>query len=117
MYFRWAQGPVQGECKSCHTLQVDGVEQLVSGEGPPDFRLPATLQQYVEHGGCLFKVRGMYCLKFQRVTFIHTRRAALVVNIECSRFLISYADQHVLCLCQSIRQKQQIRHAPARCML
>ena len=39
-------------------LQVDGVEQLVSGEGPPDFRLPATLQQYVEHGGCLFKVKG-----------------------------------------------------------
>ena len=39
-----------------HTVQVEGVEQLVSGEGPPDFRLPATLQQYVEHGGCLFKV-------------------------------------------------------------
>ncbi|CAL5227409.1 g10367 [Coccomyxa viridis] len=36
--------------------EVDGVEQLVSGEGPSDFRLPATLQQYVEHGGCLFKV-------------------------------------------------------------
>ncbi len=38
------------------SMQVDGVEQLVSGEGPSDFRLPATLQQYVEHGGCLFKV-------------------------------------------------------------
>lgn len=60
---------MQGEFKSCHTLQVDGVEQLVSGKGPPDFRLPATLQQYVEHGGCLFKVRVMYCLKLQRGTF------------------------------------------------
>ena len=66
MYFRWVQGPVQGGCvKAAHTLQVDGVEQLVSGKGPPDFRLPATLQQYVEHGGCLFKVRGMHCPKFE----------------------------------------------------
>ncbi len=37
-------------------LQVEGVEQLVSGEGPSGFGLPAMLQQYVEHGGCLFKV-------------------------------------------------------------
>jgi hypothetical protein len=36
--------------------QVEGVEQLVSGEGPRGFGLPAMLQQYVEHGGCLFKV-------------------------------------------------------------
>ncbi|BDA40908.1 Inositol-tetrakisphosphate 1-kinase 5 [Coccomyxa sp. Obi] len=36
--------------------QVEGVEQLVSGEGPSGFGLPAMLQQYVEHGGCLFKV-------------------------------------------------------------
>ena len=45
----------------CSAVQVEGVEQLVSGEGPPGFRLPATLQQYVEHGGCLFKVRGLPC--------------------------------------------------------
>ena len=38
-------------------LQMEGVEQLVSGEGPSGFGLPAMLQQYVEHGGCLFKVR------------------------------------------------------------
>lgn len=37
--------------------QVEGVEQLVSGEGPASFGLPAMLQQYVEHGGCLFKAR------------------------------------------------------------
>lgn len=37
-------------------LQVEGVEQLVSGGGPRGFGLPAMLQQYVEHGGCLFKV-------------------------------------------------------------
>ena len=37
-------------------LQVEGVEQLVCGEGPSGFGLPAMLQQYVEHGGCLFKV-------------------------------------------------------------
>lgn len=40
-----------------HTAQVEGVEQLVSGEGPRGFGLPAMLQQYVEHGGCLFKVK------------------------------------------------------------
>lgn len=109
---------MQGGSKSCHTLQVDGVEQLVSGKGPPDFRLPATLQQYVEHGGCLFKVRVMYCLKFQRGTSILTRRAVLVVNTECSRFLIgcmliNTCFVHV----KSIKPKQHIRHAPARCML
>lgn len=34
-----------------------GLAQLVEGRGPRAFPLPVMLQQYVEHGGCLFKVR------------------------------------------------------------
>ncbi len=44
---------------------MEGVEQLVSGEGPSGFGLPAMLQQYVEHGGCLFKVCLCPVLEFQ----------------------------------------------------
>ena len=46
------------QCAAVFALQMEGVEQLVSGEGPSGFGLPAMLQQYVEHGGCLFKVRA-----------------------------------------------------------
>ena len=60
----------------CSAVQVEGVEQLVSGEGPPGFRLPATLQQYVEHGGCLFKVKQLPC-KHNRVGML-----ALVPDLE-----------------------------------
>jgi len=34
-----------------------GLAQLVGGRGPRGFCLPVMLQQYVEHGGCLFKAR------------------------------------------------------------
>ncbi|KAK9822224.1 hypothetical protein WJX81_000985 [Elliptochloris bilobata] len=33
-----------------------GLVQLVEGRGLRGFRLPVMLQQYVEHGGCLFKI-------------------------------------------------------------
>ena len=52
----WADGR-----DGAHGLAVvhdeGGLAQLVGGGGPRGIRLPVMLQQYVEHGGCLFKAR------------------------------------------------------------
>ena len=52
----WADGR-----DGAHGLAVihneGGLAQLVGGRGPRGIRLPVMLQQYVEHGGCLFKAR------------------------------------------------------------
>ena len=56
----WADGR-----DGAHGLAVvhdeGGLAQLVGGGGPRGIRLPVMLQQYVEHGGCLFKARLPAC--------------------------------------------------------
>ncbi len=51
----WADGR-----EGSHALAViateAGLQQLVEGRAGGDFGLPVLLQQYVPHGGCLFKV-------------------------------------------------------------
>ncbi len=53
----WADGR-----DGSHALAVLGTEaglqQLVEGQGAGGFGLPVLVQQYVDHGGCLFKVGG-----------------------------------------------------------
>lgn len=52
----WADGR-----EGSHALAVVGSEaglrQLVEGRAGEGFGLPVLVQEYVEHGGCLFKVR------------------------------------------------------------
>lgn len=36
---------------------LEGLKRLVKGTGPPGVALPVMLQPFIEHGGCLFKVR------------------------------------------------------------
>ena len=75
----------------CSAVQVEGVEQLVSGEGPPGFRLPATLQQYVEHGGCLFKVKELSCGMMALVPVLEWGTAGCLQGIHCLALYIKVA--------------------------
>lgn len=47
--------------QGCHGLALlqgpEGLKRLVKGTGPPGVELPVMLQPFIEHGGCLFKVR------------------------------------------------------------
>ena len=47
--------------QGCHGLALieglEGLKRLVKGTGPPGVELPAMLQPFIEHGGCLIKAR------------------------------------------------------------
>ena len=52
----WADGR-NGAHEIALLLDDNGLRQLCSGQAPAGVALPVTLQQYVEHGACLYKVR------------------------------------------------------------
>ena len=52
----WADGR-NGAHEIALLLDDDGLRQLCSGRAPSGVALPVTLQQYVPHGACLYKVR------------------------------------------------------------
>lgn len=54
----WADGR-NGAHEIALLLDDDGLRQLCSGRAPSGVALPVTLQQYVPHGACLYKVRSM----------------------------------------------------------
>ena len=52
----WADGR-NGAHELALLADEEGIQQLCRGDAPPGVALPVTLQQYVDHGACLFKAR------------------------------------------------------------
>ena len=42
---------------------IEGLKRLVRGTGPPGIALPVMLQPFIDHGGCLFKVKPQLCFR------------------------------------------------------
>ncbi len=55
---------------------LEGLKRLVNGTGPPGVALPVMLQPFIEHGGCLFKVRLLHTSSNKED--VHTRNAIYV---------------------------------------
>ena len=55
----WADGR-NGAHELALLADEQGIGQLCRGEAPSGVALPVTLQQYVDHGACLFKV-DLHC--------------------------------------------------------
>lgn len=57
---------------------LEGLKRLVNGTGPPGVALPVMLQPFIEHGGCLFKVRPFFTCSTGRD--VHKRNAVYGTN-------------------------------------
>ena len=89
----WADGR-----DGAHGLAVvhdeGGLAQLVGGGGPRGIRLPVMLQQYVEHGGCLFKARGACDLVGVKVTVLGSLQS--VLRAACKARLVVALGVHAM---------------------
>lgn len=54
----YANGEAEGH-RMALLHDFPGVEEMVSATGLSGFAPPLMFQPYVDHGGCLFKVRGI----------------------------------------------------------